>query len=320
MSEMIDTANANADGIKTTLTEATNAVGVTLSDQMNTVWTSGTGLSSIVTNYGNSFDSALTTTNKALASIEALVKSMVTAAQQKAASEAAAQAKKAAQATGSTATSSSTPKSSSNSSTSKSSSSSSSNKNFFVYKKNTYPKSKLAINSSIVDRLKYHDYDSSFSQRANYYRSMGGTGTYTGSASQNKFMINWMKNNGLYKGGEITDLIGRTKDTGFALVGTGETVITKQATQNLKDAIKALDPLQNIAHYASVDIPRTSGNLAQNIENQIEVQMNFPNAKNYEQIKSSLMADNDFEKVMQQAIVGNALGQNSLKKYSMIKR
>lgn len=169
-------------------------------------------------------------------------------------------------------------------------------------------------------RLKYHDYDSAFSQRANYYKAMGGSGTYTGSASQNQFMLNWMKNNGLANGGEITDLISKTKDTGFALVGHGETVITKQATQNLKDAIQALSPLQDFASSVVTNIPAISGNIAQNIENQIEVQMNFPNAKNYEQIKTSLMSDNEFEKVMQQAIVGNALGQNSLKKYSMIKR
>lgn len=149
MTEMIDTANANADSIKSTLTEATNAVGVTLSDQMNTVWTSGTGLSSIVTNYGNTFDSALTTTNKALSSIQALVQAMVTEAQKKVASQAASQAANTAKATGTT-TVNTQPVSTNNTATA-SNNSSSSGTDFFVYKKDSYPKSKLNKDNSIVD-------------------------------------------------------------------------------------------------------------------------------------------------------------------------
>lgn len=59
--------------------------------------------------------------------------------------------------------------------------------------------------------------------------------------------------------------------------------------------------------------------MSQNFENHIDVQMNFPNAKNYEEIKNALLVDNNFEKTMTQAILGGAMGQNSLKKRSMIK-
>lgn len=168
-------------------------------------------------------------------------------------------------------------------------------------------------------RLKWHDFDSSFSARTSYYKVMGNGDKYTGSASQNVKMLNWMKQNGFHKGGEITDLINRTNDTGFALVGRKETIINEQGTQNLKDAIQMLNPLQNFINSMTTDFPTMKGNMSQNFENHIDVQMNFPNAKNYEQIKNALLVDNTFEKTMTQAILGGAMGQNSFKKRSMIK-
>lgn len=169
-------------------------------------------------------------------------------------------------------------------------------------------------------RLKWKDFDSSFSARSSYYAAMGNGGRYTGSASQNIKMLNWMKQNGFSTGGEITDLIGHTKDDGWALVGKKETIIDQQATQNLKDAIQMLNPLQNfINSMTTANIPNVSSTMSQNFENHIDVQMNFPNAKNYEEIKNALLVDNNFEKTMTQAILGGAMGQNSLKKRSMIR-
>lgn len=168
-------------------------------------------------------------------------------------------------------------------------------------------------------RLKWKDFDSSFSARAEYYKQMGNGDKYTGSASQNIKMLNWMKQNGFSTGGEITDLIGHTKDDGWALVGKKETIIDQQATQNLKDAIQMLNPLQNFINSMNPIVPTGATTMSQNFENHIDVQMNFPNAKNYEEIKNALLVDNNFEKTMTQAILGGAMGQNSLKKRSMIR-
>ena len=145
LNTMLDSANQNSESIKTTLTDATASVGTTLSETMNTVWTSSTGLNSIVTNYGNGFNNALTTTNKALASIEAMIKSMVQEAQKKAAEDAAKQAAaaKAAQAQ--------TPKINSTSNNNNNSNKSNSNGSFFIPFKDSYPKGKLNIQNSIVD-------------------------------------------------------------------------------------------------------------------------------------------------------------------------
>lgn len=147
LNTMLDSANQNSESIKTTLTDATASVGTTLSETMNTVWTSSTGLNSIVTNYGNGFNNALTTTNAALASIEAMIKSMVQEAQKKAAEDAAKQAAaaKAAQAQ--------TPKvnSTSNNNQNKSNKTNKSNGNFFIHKVDSYPKGRLNKENSIVD-------------------------------------------------------------------------------------------------------------------------------------------------------------------------
>lgn len=315
---MLDSANQNSESIKTTLTDATASVGTTLSETMNTVWTSSTGLNSIVTNYGNGFNNALTTTNAALASIEAMIKSMVQEAQKKAAEDAEKQAAaaKAAQAQTPTVNSNSN---NSNQNNSNSTSGSNANGSFFIPLKDSYPKNRLNVDKSIVDRLKYKDFDSSFSARSSYYAAMGNGDKYTGSASQNIKMLNWMKQNGFSTGGEITDLIGHTKDDGWALVGKKETIIDQQATQNLKDAIQMLNPLQNFINSMNPIVPTGATTMSQNFENHIDVQMNFPNAKNYEEIKNALLVDNNFEKTMTQAILGGAMGQNSLKKRSMIK-
>lgn len=149
LNTMLDSANQNSESIKTTLTDATASVGTTLSETMNTVWTSSSGLNGIVTSYGNGFNNALTTTNKALASIEAMIKSMVQEAQKKAAEDAAKQAAaaKAAQAQTPTVNSNSN----NNSNQNKSNNTNKSNGNFFIHKVDSYPKNRLNVNSSIVD-------------------------------------------------------------------------------------------------------------------------------------------------------------------------
>src|SRR5699024_3253520 len=98
MNEMLTAANDNAESIKETLTTATNAVGTTLSDEMKSIWESGSGTNAIVTKYGEGFLSSMTTVNSTLEGIRSLVNSMVTAAQQRAAAQAAAEAAKAQQA------------------------------------------------------------------------------------------------------------------------------------------------------------------------------------------------------------------------------
>ena len=60
-------------------------------------------------------------------------------------------------------------------------------------------KAGLNTNTSIVDALKATGADSSFDARAKLYYANGGTGTYTGSYSQNVQMLNKMKSGNLKK-------------------------------------------------------------------------------------------------------------------------
>lgn len=121
------------------------------------------------------------------------------------------------------------------------------NGNFFIYKKDTYPKNKLDINNSIEDRLKWHNYDSSFEARRGYYRAMGFTDTYKGSATQNTNMIKWMKNNGFRSGGILKDVKSVGED-GLYLGRANEVVFTPEQYAligKLVDSVPTLKPLVN---------------------------------------------------------------------------
>ena len=70
----------------------------------------------------------------------------------------------------------------------------------WIYSPDDFPKDELDISSSIVDRIKWHDYDSSFSARAGYYEQMGNDDPYYGTSEQNIQMLEYMKSHGLKKG------------------------------------------------------------------------------------------------------------------------
>ena len=76
--DMIAEINNNASTIGATIESQADKVGYTLSDSMNTIWLSGNGnISNVITTYGNKFDVALTTTNKALGDISTNIANMI---------------------------------------------------------------------------------------------------------------------------------------------------------------------------------------------------------------------------------------------------
>ena len=64
---------------------------------------------------------------------------------------------------------------------------------FPVARKSTYPNLHGYKGFSIVDGLKNHGYDSSFDARAEYWRAIGKTSKYKGTASQNTTLLNYLK-------------------------------------------------------------------------------------------------------------------------------
>ena len=201
----IDNTNANSAQINQTITDETQKVGYTITDQMKSIWNSSDGFTAVVSNYCNGFQNTATSILDAVNYIKGYVEQL----KKKADAEAAEKARQAelarqqaAQKAAAAAAAQKQQQASSSSSSGGSSGGGNSSGNFFIYRKDSYPKNKLKVDSSIVDRLKYRDYASDFNTRKMYYEKMGlgSASSYRGTASQNRNMINWMRNHG-YKSG-----------------------------------------------------------------------------------------------------------------------
>ena len=116
-------------------------------------------------------------------------------------------------------------------------------------------------------RLKYHDIDSSFSRRRDYYYAMGGSGTYTGSSSQNRWMISQLAAHGYAHGtksatkgihlvGEEANEIGISQGRLVDFSG-GETVFNGDMTSKLWDFAK--DPTSFLQNLSPV-MPKIANN------------------------------------------------------------
>lgn len=84
---VIDSTNANSESIKTTLEQQASSVGTTLSNSMSEIWSKDGDIANVVTTYGSSFNTALTTTNSVLESIRGYLQAMVSASDKKAETE-----------------------------------------------------------------------------------------------------------------------------------------------------------------------------------------------------------------------------------------
>lgn len=78
ISDMITQTNDNSKQIDSTIIEKAESVGYELSEQMLSIWKTGDGnISSVLTTYGDSFNTALTTTNATLGNIYTDIQKMV---------------------------------------------------------------------------------------------------------------------------------------------------------------------------------------------------------------------------------------------------
>lgn len=339
ISDMISMINTNASDISATIADKADSVGYTLSNSMTTIWSSSTDkVTSVLTTYGqnvvNGITSAATTVNAALNNINLNIAGMITAINKMANTNIQAVTSsggsKSSATTSSQANTSKKP-STSNSSSSKPSSSSSSWGSWFIKKKDSYPKSKLRINTSIVDRLKYFDFDSSMSARKKYWSKMGGSGTYTGSPKQNVWMIQQMKSHGYKRGrynlpsneyawtqeGGKPEVIIRPSDGAILTpLAKSDSVLNAEATENLWKMVR--DPSEFIRNntptvkttQVSAD---KSGNGTYNGNFQMEVIL--PNVKNYEEFKNQMKHDKNFEKFVRSISVDRLFGKSALNKY-----
>lgn len=341
ISDMINEINLNADTISTTLSKKAESVGYTLSGSMKSIWETSTGnINSVITKYGKDFLSSVTTVNSELKGIGTNIQSMIKqldtiAKNQTKSSTSSTSTSKSSSGTGGSSGSSgnsgsgttgnksnsTTTQSTSTTSTPTTSSTSNSNSgwgSWFISKKDSYPKSKLNINTSIVDRLKYRDIDSDFSKRKNYYYAMGGSGTYTGSASQNTWMISQMKSHGFAHGG-IAKMIHAAGEDGISFLRNDEGIIPVEMMPEWKQLVKTLPAFNDISDKLSnMTIPSVVPEINQNvgdIHTEVNMDITLPGITNGEQFIDYMQHSKRFDRIVDDMLATKLLGRNSLLKY-----
>lgn len=341
LAEIIGTVSGKGDEINATLNEVAEEYGTFISDTISSVFDSGSPFTCALTNGLHTVSTAIAGTTAAIDKLVAYVAGLTNANANKtnAGSGTAGSSSSGSSSSAKTASSSgsSSPKTTSSaSSTAKAGSSSAGSGSsktawgsWFVKKTDTYPKEKLQKDTSIVDRLKYHNYDSAFSQRAKYYSAMGGTGTYTGSSAQNTWMLAQMKSHGYQKGtfhaaagnhwtqedGE--EIIVRKADKAMLLpFREGDMVFNHESSRRLWEL--ANDPeafmqkygidssslsavlTQPSFHIAAPDVSSLAAKQAMpnmSVDN-IRVSLELPNVQDYTDFRNQLMKDSTFENAM----------------------
>ena len=326
--EVIASTNADSESIKQTLTEVTGQVGTTLTAEMQSIWGAG---GTIVAEYGK-FNTQLTNVNSTLESIRLLVQAMKNASNAEASKDIANvnNSVNNVQATQPASNASSSTSSNTNNSNNKNTSQNNSSwGSWFVSKKDSYPKDKLKIETSIVDRLKWKNIASDMSNRAKYYAAMGGSGTYRGTSTQNRWMIQQMKSHG-YKVGSRRipkdqnawtqengqELIYRSSDGAMLTpLGRGDAVFTAEMTQRLWDIAKTPDIFGNLT---ATTLPKgiVSNGMNNNVQNDVVMNISLPNVIDIDGFVNELKTNKRFEKVVQSMTIGsiNPKGSNSLSK------
>lgn len=209
--QIIDDSNTHSGEIKDTITNTANEFGINLSDGMKSIWETNTSninnnITSVFNDFGTKFDNTMTTLNNVVSGIESKVQEMLRLANEEAAQRQAELEEQRRQQEAAESNSSSSGDYSERDydwddiGGGDSDSSSGGDGVDWIYSPDYFPKDQLNVSTSIVDRLKSLDYDSSFGARAMYFEQMGLGNDYTGSYDDNVAMLDWMKSHGYRKG------------------------------------------------------------------------------------------------------------------------
>lgn len=346
MQEIIDQSNENASNISQTITSTAENYGYKLSESMSSIWSTNAsnitnGINSVLGDFSNKFVEGNNAINKVCGDINAAVQGLLKNSNDEAQRVADEIARQQTEQNANTNGGYSDGGGSSgggddwsdnwDNSDSGSSDDSGSDGVNWIYSPDDFPKDKLDISSSIVDRIKWHDYDSSFAARSQYYDQMGGEGQYYGTYDQNIFMLDWMKSHGYRKGTKsatsgvhIYDEDNPGSEVIVTKYGTlrqfdsGDTVFSKEQVQKLWDmskGITALTPNMGLSNIASKlpDIPVNSKSMSNKMDVQFgDVTLSLPNVKNYEDFMKQMVSDKRFLKAVQEGTLGQVLGRNSL--------
>lgn len=337
--DIIDQSNNNASDIAETITSTAENYGYKLSESMASIWSTNTGnITKVLDNFSTSFIDSNSKIKDVCDNINSAVQGLLAnsnAEAQRVADEIARQqAEQNASSDGgySGGNDYSDDDWSGNWDTgSDDNDSSGSDGVDWIYSKDYFDKNSLNIDTSIVDRLKLHDYDSSFAARSQYYDQMGGEGQYYATYDQNVWMLDWMKSHGYRKGTKsaISGLhIYGEDDPGSEVLVTkygvlrqfdsGDTVFNKDQVEKLWNLSKGITTPNMYMDNLGAKLPDIS-NMSNNLSNKVDVQfgdvtLSLPNVRNYEDFMKEAQKDPKFEKMIQNMTLGQTLGRNSLNK------
>lgn len=337
--DIIDQSNNNASDIAETITSTAENYGYKLSESMASIWSTNTGnITKVLDNFSTSFIDSNSKIKDVCDNINSAVQGLLSnsnAEAQRVADEIARQqAEQNASSDGgySGGNDYSDDDWSGNWDTgSDDNDSSGSDGVDWIYSKDYFDKNSLNIDTSIVDRLKLHDYDSSFAARSQYYDQMGGEGQYYATYDQNVWMLDWMKSHGYRKGTKsaISGLhIYDEDDPGSEVLVTkygvlrqfdsGDTVFNKDQVEKLWNLSKGITTPNMYMDNLGAKLPDIS-NMSNNLSNKVDVQfgdvtLSLPNVRNYEDFMKEAQKDPKFEKMIQNMTLGQTLGRNSLNK------
>ena len=347
MQEIIDQSNENASNISQTITDTAENYGYKLSESMSNIWSTNAsnitnGINSVLGDFSNKFVEGNNAINKVCgdinAAVQGLLKNSNDEAQRVADEIARQQAEQNANTDGGYSDGGGSSDSGDDWSDNWDNSDSGSSNNGgsdgvnWIYSPDDFPKDELDISSSIIDRIKWHDYDSSFSARAGYYEQMGNDDPYYGTSEQNIQMLEYMKSHGLKKGSKsahggltLTDEDGLGSEVIFSKkygtlrkLDAGDMVFNADQVEKLWNLSKGITTPNMYMDNLGVklpDVPNISNNLANKVDVEFgDVTLSLPNVKNYEDFMKQMVSDKRFLKAVQEGTLGQVLGRNSLNK------
>lgn len=339
--DIINNSNENASNISDTINTTANEFGVKLSGYMTDIWNNNSfGVGKTLADFSTKYENVSSAINNTINTISQNIADMLDAVKKEATAredelkrqrEAESANNSYSSSNGSYDNSSSYSGSSDYNSSSSSSASENSGGVNWIKKKDYYDKNSLNINTSVVDRLKLNDFDSSFEARSQYYDQMGGEGQYYGTYDQNIFMLDWMKSHGYRKGTKSATKglhIYDEDDPGSEVLVTkygvlrqfnsGDTVFNKDQVEKLWNLSKGITTPNMYIDNLGAKLPDIS-NMSNNLSNKVDISygdvtLTFPNVHNYEDIMKQMQKDPKAEKMIQEMTLGQTLGRNSLNK------
>lgn len=365
LSEIVGEINSEGFTIKSTLKEVAKENGTALSTSLNTVFSATSPFTATLTNSINGVKNAVAGTTTAINNLLNKVASITgtsvsgTNAGTKSSSNTNSTPNNSSGSYGTNNNNSSSNNRNNNTGTNSNSNTNNSNglvAGIFISKSDSYPKSKLDKEHSIVDRLKYFNFDSSFSARSQYFSKLGGSGTYRGSSSQNTWLISQMKLKGYKKGTSHVpkkdnyliqedgqELIYDKSEGSFVTPQSSEPTIVPLNVGDMvfpNESVKRLYELASSGNFGGFannltpsinpiaenmkkmsDSLQTTNNI--NTSNEIhmdgDININLPGVTNYEQFRKELIGDDKFEKAIFTMVGNGMLGKSTIEKYKYVR-